>query len=134
MTINFTINNSFSSISTKSDCKPLGNSLIQAGNNKLTNLSEISSNNYSPVPESKELEGEDYNNLEYVIETGEAAQEDSFIKGNSIFTFFKLPDGKIYTRIRDLETGRVQYFPNLDTFSYNQAVKPQSGTLYEGVV
>ncbi len=69
--------------------------------------------------------------LESMIQNGQATAQEAFTVNRNIFTIFKLPDGKVYSRIRDLDSGEIKYFPTLDNFSYQKALQGQAGLIIE---
>jgi hypothetical protein len=72
--------------------------------------------------------------IKELIDNGEAKLKEAFTTEKSTFTIFKLPDGKFYSRVRDLNTGDVKYFPTIDSNSYRKAVEAMKGNLYEAQI
>jgi hypothetical protein len=67
-----------------------------------------------------------------MIEEGNIPPANVYVVSDSVFTLYKMADGKMYSRVRNLKTGQTVTFPHLDTFSYNEAIRAQRGVLFEG--
>jgi hypothetical protein len=53
------------------------------------------------------------------------------LEGRSIFTLFKLNDGVLYTRIRNLDTGEIKYFPTLDDAEFFEIIDKSNGNILD---
>jgi hypothetical protein len=68
--------------------------------------------------------------FQHMVKSGDATVGESFNIDRSTFTLFRL-QGKIYSRVRNLDTGEISYYPTLNTFSYNNPIAPNTGTVLE---
>lgn len=69
--------------------------------------------------------------LEAKIKEGDVEVKHALTVGQSAFTLFKMPDGKTYSRVRNLDTGEIKYYPSLESSSYAQMADAAKGTVYE---
>ncbi|MBN8828571.1 MAG: hypothetical protein J0H68_07685 [Sphingobacteriia bacterium] len=67
--------------------------------------------------------------LEQFYANVEPQSKQSFQVDYSIFTIFKMPDGKIYCRERDLNSNQVSYYPTIESSSYQRPVEAIKGTI-----
>lgn len=58
-------------------------------------------------------------------------EQANLVLPKAVFTLFKLDDGKIYTRIRDLDSGEVTYYPAIDADHVDEGLFKEPGIIYD---
>lgn len=56
---------------------------------------------------------------------------DIFVVSDSVFSLYKLPNGELFSKVRNLKTGEETTFPNLDSFSFFEAMRGTRGMFFE---
>ncbi len=67
-------------------------------------------------PNDKNLSEFVKNDMEKQLRNAKLMKE--VTQNRSTFSLFKLQDGVLYTRVRNLDTGEVKYFPNLEVHDF----------------
>lgn len=119
------------------DIKSVTNNTIQAGytaplptNTQTVAPSSLHTKVETPQAVSN-IQAVTDSNVEELIKNGQASLQESYTVNRSTFTLFRLPDGKMYSRVRNLDTGEIKYYPSLDNYTYAEALRNNTGTVYE---
>lgn len=56
---------------------------------------------------------------------------DVFVVSDSVFSLYKLPNGQLFSTVRNLRTGEEKTLPSLDSFAFYEAMRGQRGVFIE---
>lgn len=56
---------------------------------------------------------------------------DVFVVSDSVFSLYKLPNGELFSTVRNLRTGEEKTLPSLDSFAFYEAMRGQRGVFIE---
>lgn len=56
---------------------------------------------------------------------------DIFVVRDNVFSLYKLPNGELFSKIRNLKTGEEKIFPAIDSLSYFEAMRGNRGMFVE---
>ena len=69
--------------------------------------------------------------IEESISSGNSKPQEFIAKDQFTFTIFKMPNGTLFTRITDHTTGKVTYYPGLDSVTFEEAMRPAPDTNFK---
>lgn len=56
---------------------------------------------------------------------------DIFVVRDNVFSLYKLPNGELFSKVRNLKTGEEKVFPSIDSLSYFEAIRGNRGMFIE---